>query len=323
MTMNHLSLVWSFFRSQKLGLVCCFTSVFFLGFGSFLMAARQDVYGTLGLDDFRFFFQPLRWLHAWFYLLAASLAVWGMSSLVCALDTLAKRIRGRAFHPAAFGPILLHVAFFLALVAHLWGGLAAETGQRVVTPAGTELEGAIYRAVSLSVERHPTGMPRQISAILERTSGAGAKPEPVTIAYNQPLVFEAGAREYLLGNVGQTPVAKLRSGGEELELSAGEAGRLGSAEIRLSRLYTGPKTRMPVAFVTTVGASPIEVALPLGGKSPDGKLEFAGLRTAPYVVLTKRTNPSVPLVLLVTLLLVAGVGLTVWKRLRRGSRAAA
>jgi hypothetical protein len=85
--------------------------------------------------------------------------------------------------------------------------------------------------------------------------------------------------------------------------------------VTLVRLYDSASLRVPVASVAVEGSTKVQIMVAL---DPDAITQpaFVGLKQSPVVVLTERVNPSVPLILIVALLLVVGVVLVGWDRLR-------
>jgi hypothetical protein len=200
--------LWSLLTSQGMGVVCALTAASLLGIGSFTMDLRPELYGELRLDDLRFFFAPWRLAHLWLYLLCCVLGLWGLSALLCTLQTVTSLVRGRVTLGPSWGPPLLHLAFLLALVAHLWGGLSATSDVVMVsTNRSTPLGEASYRLLRLQQELYPSGMPRRVQAVLERS--VGADQSEVTIGYNQPLVTAAGAQQWLFARVESVPTGQL------------------------------------------------------------------------------------------------------------------
>ena len=304
--------------SQKTGVVCAFTAAALLGLGSFLADRRPEMYEGLAFDDVRFFFNPWRPAHLWFYALVGVLALWAASSLLCTWDTVVARVRGRVVRLSAWGSILVHLSFVLALAAHLWAGLAAESRMHMVGPVPTEIAGASYRAIDLDQKLWPSGMPREATVTLART--LGTETSTVTVGFNHPVLLEGGARELLLGRYGRmVDGAVLRIGGAEVTLSPGESHSANGQTVTLEKVHSSSKLRAPVAAVRITGPTGGRVALPLDPKSTADPA-FVGIGYSTVVTLQERHNPSIPLVLVVAGLLSIGVVLAGWERLRREAR---
>ncbi len=303
-------------RRQSTGVVCALLSAGLLGAGSFWMDRKSEVYRSLRMDDLRFFLEPIRWEHSWLYALAAVVTVWGLSALLCTYDTLRSHIKRRVSHPAAYGAPLLHLCFALGLVAHLWGGLTGESRQHIVGSAPTQIAGARYALAEVHTERYPNRQVRSVTVELERQQQG--KSERVTIGYNQPLLFEAGAKELLLMRQTSMPIAVLMHRGERVSLAQGATRTVKEEQITLLRVYRGGSLRVPVAELSVTGQRPDRFMVPLGAAVDGRQTRFVALRGSPAVLLTERDNPSMPLVLLTSLLAVVGVLLVVWQRLRSG-----
>jgi microsomal dipeptidase-like Zn-dependent dipeptidase len=309
--------VFGLLVEQRTGILCAFASAALLAAGSLIIDRSPDLYAGLGMDDLRFFFRPWRWQHGWFYALALVLALWGTSAVLCAYDTVLGLWRRRAKTLALYGPPIIHLVFAGALVAHLWGGLSASSRRFVVSDAGTDIDGTRYRAVGLDISRQPSGMPRTVVAVIERTTGAAT--EEVRVGYNQPRISAAGARELMLGEFDSVADGVvLRHRGREVAVRPGQIAGVGPDAIAVLRLHdpgTNPSLRLPVVELAVEGRRKL-----LGVGENDGETAFLELRVSPVVELVERNNPSVPLALVLSLLLAFGVGLVAWPRLRTISR---
>jgi hypothetical protein len=298
--------------SQKVGVSSAFVSAGLLAIGSFMADRMPQLYAGLSGDDLRFFFHPWRLAHFWLYGLFASMSLWALSTLLCTWDTIVARVRGRVVRLSAWGTILVHTSFCLALLAHLWAGFASETREHVVDSGGTEIAGAVYRVRDIDQSSWPSGMPRKVTVSLERTRGAEVT--NLVVGYNEPIVLEAGARELLLGRFGQTPGrAVLRVHGEQVTLRPGDSYDAGAEAVTLLKLHTAQALRVPVVSLS-VGQD--RIMLPLDPSSRED-LAFVDVEPTWAVSLQERHNPSVPLVLVVAGLLMLGVVLVGWERVRR------
>lgn len=305
-------------RSQKTNVVCALAAAALLGVGTVIADRAPDAYADLSLDDVRFFFAPLRPIHAWFYLLCGVLAVWATSALVVTWDGVVSRVRARLWRPTAWGSVVFHVAFPLALVAHLWGGLAATVEMHRVGPIPSSLAGAQVRLIGVEEAHHPDGSTRMVTATLERRVSDDDAPETVTVAYNQPILSRFGAHELLLLRHFPVPGAVLSApGGPSVALVSGQRAVVGDRVVTLGRLFDGDGLHAPVAEVLV--EFPVRQAhfVVLGASTPDGSVAFAALRPSAMLLILERWNPSVPLVLIVALLAVIGAILTAGERLVR------
>lgn len=306
--------LWRLLGGQGTGIVLALVSAGLLGMGSFITDNAPQLYQGLAMDDLRFFFAPARWQHVWLYGLMVSLGLWALSALVCTWDSVASRIRRRVTRPSAYGAPLLHVTFVLALVAHLWGGLRTTTDQHMIAASGTEIRGETYRAVDLQADFHPNGMPKAIRASIERTSQAGT--ETLWLGYNEPLTSSWGAHELLMGQADTMPDGLLlRHKGERVVLRGGAPAVAAGDTIVLVQFHDprrSPSLRVPVVDVQIGDRREM---LPLDPEST-AETVFLGANEAPMVTVLERNNPSVPLVLVVSVLLAMGVALVAWERMR-------
>jgi hypothetical protein len=305
--------------SQKTGVVCAFSAAGLLATGSVLADRLPGVYQDLSGGDLRFFFEPVRAVHLWLYAAMVVFAVWGLSTLLCTLEALRSRWQARCWRPGAWGTILVHLSFILALVAHLLGGLTADGREHLVAGDGTDIAGARYRALGVDQQSWPNGMPKTLRVELERTKGS--ERSLVYVGFNEPVVLEGGARELLLGRIGQgAGAAILRVGGEQVRLRPGESAAVRGRTVTLQKLHMAQSLRVPVVSLLLDGGEPQRTMLPLDPGSTD-ELAFVGIESTPLVSLRERYDPSIPLVLAVALLLALGVVLTAWEHLRRERQA--
>jgi hypothetical protein len=299
---------------QRTGMLCAFASAALLAVGTWVMDRSPELYRGLRMEDLRFFARAWRWQSLWLYAAAVTLAIWGTSAVLCTVRSVASLVRKRARHPSLYGAPLLHLTFVLALLAHLWGGLGTSDRQYVVSSAGTDIGGTRYRALRVDEQRHPNGMPRSVTATLSREDGPRA--ERVEIGYNRPLISRAGRSLLLLTDYQEVADGiVVRHRGQEIVLRPGE--RVEAAGDLLGWLRWHDPAKNPALRVAVVelavGADNKVLAQ---GPEGDGTTAFLRLHESPRVLVTERHNPSVPLALGVALLLVLGIGLVVWNRVR-------
>lgn len=194
-------------RSQGLGLLCGQLAVLLLGLGSVVLAATREGASTaVQLDDLRAFFAPPSAWHLWLYLLIVVLVLYGLNTALCTWHSTLRKWRSGQRSPWMHGPAVLHLAFLVALVAHLIGGLGGGEAPPLVltTSAWTRLDPQRRaRLLTLQLERHPDGSLRQAAARVALDAGGGGR--EVELRYNQPLVLGAGTRLVLLAGVFQQP----------------------------------------------------------------------------------------------------------------------
>jgi hypothetical protein len=312
-----LRVIWSLLAQQRTGVVLALVSSGLMAAGSFIMDRWAALYRGLSFDDVRFFFEPWRFHHAWFYALVAALGLWAASTLVCTWDSLASRIRRRITRPSAYGAPVVHLSFVLALLAHLWSGLTASSSQAMLGATEVEIDGARWRALGVKQEFWPSGMPRSVVATLERTT-QGQRQE-LQLGYNEPITWGLGAHELLLGEADMVADGLLiRHKGELASLRPGMPAVIAGDSMSLRRYHDPQRSamlRVPVAEIVLGGQA---MMLPLDPGSQQ-QTAFVGMSESPRVVVHVRRNPAVPLVLLVAGLLVLGVALVGWERVRTGA----
>lgn len=310
-------------RSQKLGVVLGFASAALFGVGSVLMDAAPEDYVDLHFDDMRLFLEQPRLAYWWFYLLGAAIGTWGLSAAVCTWHSISVRIQQRVLRPSAYGAPLLHITFILALVVHLWSGLAAETRQHVVGPnEATEIAGARYRTLGLEADLYPTGMPRGVTVTLAREADGAT--ETVAVGYNVPYVQDGGVTALLLGRYSSILTAGLTVGGEQVFLTQGQQARVGDTLVVLRQVHQGASLRVPVVDVALIPAGGGPARRERVGYSPRlnprQAVSFNAIERRPVVQLTERYNPSTPLVIAVSVLAILGVILVALEHLWRERR---
>jgi hypothetical protein len=307
-------------RSQGLGLVCGFATAGLLAVGSVVLTATRDGASSgIQMDDLRGFFAPPRAVHAWFYVLLAVAALYGVNTVLATWDTVSRKWRGGIRAPSAYGASIVHLGFLLALIAHAAGGFLGEDRDPVLVASGwQDVPGfGEARLVSLEVDALPDGMPRSARARLELRDGRGVV-TAAEVGYNAPLSSGGGARLALLSDLGRALVARLASGGESCVLAEGQGCRIGGEPVRLLG-FTAGRGGMPAAVVRARGPSRADEVWTVGR---DAELVLAGGRTLqleaiarePAIVLRTREAPGNPWALAASLLMAAGVAL-LWRKL--------
>ena len=312
---------WAWLRSQGLGICCGLATVLLLAIGSVVMAATRDgASAGIGLDDLTGFFERPSLAHLWLYALVPVAALYALNTLLATWETVTSRWRSGLRAPRLYAAAVMHVAFLVALMAHLAGGfLSREGGGRVVTEGWQPLPGfGEARLVSLQVDELPNGMPRSVRAAVELRDAAG-RLEAAEVGYNQPLSRGLGSRLALLSELGQVPVARLASGEETCSLTQGQRCELGGEVIELLG-FAEPSQPGSVSallrFAAAGGGSPARWLAPGGLVALRNGRPLLLVETAvvPAVALRVRETPGHPLALLASVLLAVGV-LMMWRRL--------
>jgi len=306
---------WSWLRSQGLGVCCGLATTVLLAVGSIVVSATRDgASADVQLDDVRVFFERPSVVHLWFYLLLPVLALYGINTALATWHSVTTKWRNGVRQLQAYAPALIHVAFLVALLAHLVGGLGGrQDGLLIDTGWGPLPDGRQARLTAFDVEPLPDGRPKQMHARIELSSASG-EIESANLAFNQPLSSGWGSCLVLL----QRPVprpgpATFAVGDEQCELRIGESCELAGRAVRLVQLRdTGAHGTL--AQVVAAGQP---VWLMQGLTQPfdsDWSLTLRRVESGVGVIVTWRTAPGNPWALAAALLLVAGVAL-MWRRL--------
>lgn len=310
---------WAWLRSQGLGVCCGLATVLLLAIGSVVMAVtREGASAGIGLDDLTGFFERPGLAHLWLYALVPVAALYALNTLLATWETVTTRWRAGLRVPRAYAAAVLHLAFLVALLAHLAGGfLSREGGSHLVAEGWQPLPGfGEARLASFAVEELPNGMPREVRAAIELRDGAG-RVEATVVGYNQPLSAGWGGRLALLSEFGQVPVARLASGEETCALSQEQGCVLGGERVEVLG-FARPRGRLAalVRAEAAGGGAPTRwmapgELVPLRNGRP---LLLVESSLAPAVLLRVRETPGHPIALAAALLLVLGV-LMMWRRL--------
>lgn len=194
-------------RSQGLGFLCGQLTVGLLAAGSVvLVATREGASAGVHLDDLTAFFEAPSWVHAWFYALVAVLGLYALNTALCTWDSVRARLAARTREPGAWGPIVIHVAFLLTLVAHAVGGVWTVDHQPVVVAGAWQDvgQGRAARLLMLETGALANGRPKWVEATLAVRDAAGRERIEV-VGYNQPLSERFGGELLLLEQAGQAP----------------------------------------------------------------------------------------------------------------------
>jgi hypothetical protein len=295
--------------------------VLLLGIGSLVMAAtREGASAGIGLDDLTGFFLRPSPVHLWFYALVPVAALYALNALLATWETVTGRWRAGLRQPRAYAAAVMHLAFLVALLAHLVGGFLSQERGAVVIGEGWQTLPAFgeARLTALEVDSLPNGMPREVRAAVEVRDEAG-RIEAREVGYNRPLSAGWGSRLALLAELGQLPVARFASGEERCALAQEQGCTLGGERIEV------------LAFASPRGLGEVQALVRRAGAT--GRPEAHWLRTgemvalrsgrplllvetavAPAVLLRVRETPGHPIALVASVLLALGV-LMMWRRL--------
>jgi len=312
---------WAWLRSQGLGVLCGLATVLLLGVGSVVMAATRDgASAGIGLEDLSGFFSRPSWAHLWFYALVPVAALYALNALLATWETVTTRWRGGQRAPRAYAAAVMHLAFLVALLAHLAGGFYSREGGAHLVAEGWQPLPAFgeARLTALAFDELPNGMPREVRAAVELRDAAGGI-EPFEVGYNRPLSGGWGSRLALLSDLGQVPVARLASGEERCALAQEQGCLLGGERVEVMAFATprGPRDLQALVRRAGPGGRPetrwlrAGEMLALRGGRPLLLVETA---LVPAVVLRVRETPGHPIALVAAALLALGVAM-MWRRL--------
>ncbi len=302
-------------RSQGLGVVCGQLTVLLLALGSIVLVATRDGASALvRFDDVTAFFARPSWAHAWLYALLAVLALYALNTALCTWDSLAAKLARRVREPSAYAPALMHVAFLLALVAHLVGGVWTSDRPPVVVAASwTGLgDGRQARVVSLVEEKLRDGRPKSADAVVEVKDAAG-RVASHALGYNRPVSAGLGAELLLLEQAGRVPGAMVFSVGEKpCAARRDQPCVVGATHLTVVDVYeSGPWGDLP-AVTVEVRSPGASQRLVLGegtvrALASGTTVRFAGRAYEPAVQVRGRSSPGNPWALLSALVMAAGL----------------
>ncbi|HHT9118125.1 MAG TPA: hypothetical protein ACFYD1_05800 [Candidatus Hypogeohydataceae bacterium YC38] len=317
--------LYEILKSKKLGIGAGFTATGLLIFGSLLMNFMPQPYQGLSGEDITFFFKNPKLLHGWFYLLFATLVLYGLNSFFCTLDSVLVRLRRGASTRGAlsaltlYGGSVIHVAFMVTLLAHLVGGLYTRQGRPITIDENPIRYGDVeIRLTDLETTQYPNGMPREVRASLRLKKGDVEIKK--TLGYNQPLLLDLGAKEFLLKDYGSVPQeVVLRVGDKAHSLKLRESFSLNGSQVVLAGLFLPPEFEMPAVGLVANHADrkPEQFLVPIGeGNSREvngARVVFEDLKVSQAVVVDLRENPSVPLAFGAVLLFCVGVAMVIMR----------
>lgn len=315
-----MKIIYTIFKSQKLGILTGFTVTGLLIIGSLIMNYCPRQYAGLSGDDISFFFNDKQPLHLWFYLLFLACILYGVNTFLCTLDSVIKKTRSGVKKVTLYGASVVHIGFIITLVAHLIGGLYSTTEPPVsVADEWTDLGGFEMKVTDLKTSSYPNGMPKKITAsVAVKKDGTEFSD---TLGYNNPVLLRHGISEVLMqdyGWIASSVVLKVDNHPYNLKVS--EAFNANGKEIRISDLYMPPQYRYPVVkLVSAAGNNPI--FLPIGENNAQeihgARIIFEDIDSVPGVVVSIKNNPSIPLTFVTIFFFSAGMILVVFRMIYR------
>ncbi|MFQ5956511.1 MAG: hypothetical protein ACE5KK_01925 [Candidatus Brocadiales bacterium] len=318
-----LNRLYDILKSKKLGILVGFAATGLLILGSLLINFMPDRYQGLTGEDINFFFKHVSLINGWFYLLFAVMVVYGMNAFFCTLDSILVRLRAGVKNITLYGGSVVHLAFMVTLLAHLVGGLGSSHGRPVtIGERPVEYGGVELSVAGLETTTYPNGMPKEVRATIKVRQG-GEEFERI-LGYNQPVLLDLGAKEFLLRQYGSSPQGVvLKVNGREQELKVREEFSIGDSRAVLAGLILPPRVEMPVvALVANPGAPDArQVFIPLGKSYAQtiggAQVQFEDVKMSNTVMVDLKENPSVPLALVATLLFAVGVVMVIFRLVQK------
>jgi hypothetical protein len=312
---------WDRLASQGLGLLLGQASAVLLGLGTVVIAAtRDDASAGVQADELDGFLSPPQWTHLWLYVLFAVTALWAINTILCTWQAVVARLRAKVMEPVAWAPTVIHVAFLLALVSHLVGGLSNHELESVtLTRSWSRLDdGRRIRLVRVDRQLTPGRKVKALDATVEVQDPAG-KVETVVIGYNQPLSSGLGANLLLIAQAGQLRVARFSQGESRCSTPVPGECWLGDTRIEVRDVRESAAWgQVAVVAVEAPGAPGAPGArgevfpLAAGARHPLAsgmELQFEGVAVEDAVALRRRSAPGHPWALFSAVLLVVGLGM--------------
>lgn len=187
-------------RSQGLGILCGLATVTLLATGSVVIASTADgVSSGVRMDDVTWFFtNPSPW-HIWFYLLLPILGLYALNTVLSTWYHVINTWKQGLRRLRSYAPAIIHVAFLVALVAHLVGGLwGEERGVVQLGPVWNEMPGgSAARVATIDETKYPNGQVKQAVVTLDMKTEAGEEFQQ-QIEYNGPITGGWGSHLVLL-----------------------------------------------------------------------------------------------------------------------------
>jgi hypothetical protein len=296
--------VYGFLKSQKTGIIAGFTVTVLLITGSLIMNYFPESYEGLSGEDITFFFENLKPINIWFYLMFAGFIMYGISIFFCTMDSLIRKARSRTRKIPLYGASIVHIGFIITLVAHLIGGIGSKSSIPItVADAWVESGGFEMKVDDFENTSYPNGMPKKIYAYMKiRRNGEEFKE---TLGYNNPVLLDHGTKEVLLHTYGNVPKSVvLNIGGEARDLKINDVIEINESRVLISDLYLPPQFRIPVVRLIAEDKDTKkhkQIIVPIGNQYTQNvngaDVMFEDLKTSPAVVVSIKENPSIPLTL--------------------------
>ncbi len=315
--------LYDILKSRKLGVQLGFATTGLLIFGSLWMNFMPGYYRELQGEDINFFFQHVSPVNGWFYLLFAGFVLYGINAFFCTIDSVTVKLRAGVKNVTLYGGTVVHLAFMITLLAHLVGGLYSTSGRPITITNEPVKCGDVELSVkAIEVVSFPNGMPREVRATIRVKRGEEEFDR--ILGYNQPVVFDLGAREFLLRQYESSPRnVTLKINDKTHKLKLYEEFYIGDSPAIVAGLMMPPKIEFPVAaIVTRPGMADAqqhyvrmdrETPLLIGG----AEVQLEDVQIYNAVMVSLKENPSIPIAFGVTLLFAVGVVMVIFRLVQK------
>ncbi|MDH5561359.1 MAG: hypothetical protein OEY59_10960 [Deltaproteobacteria bacterium] len=183
---------------QTAGFILGLLVVFVLALGSLVMNLAPEVYPPFFMLEFDFFFNTIKPIHFWFYILLGIFILFGFNLLFGTIESLIILIHTNILFKKRIAGLLFHLGLLLGLIAHLVEGYWGSQEQLFIGSEIKQIQN--IGAVSVGFMKkilHPDGSTKDTKAILKIFSSENDFIEK-TVSYNEPAIFDFGMREILL-----------------------------------------------------------------------------------------------------------------------------
>ncbi len=198
--------------NRNAGFILGLLSVANLALGSLVMNMNPDIYPPFFTFDLNYFFTPVKPVHFWLYLMIMVFSLFCGNVFFSTIETLVSLIKmKRVSSPAKknvyrrrMAALTAHLAVILALLSHLYDGLAGEN-RRIMAgnPVNEEGRGTgIPGLGSLTIksivrDTYPDGSTKdiRIKALFRKKGGDIVEKK---ISYNSPAMFNCGVDEVVI-----------------------------------------------------------------------------------------------------------------------------
>ncbi len=291
------------------GFILCMVVIINLVIGSLVMNMHADLYPPFFPFDLNFFFEPVNSVHSWLYALLLTFSLFAVNLFFCLLESFIRLANSKSNRRKQIAALLIHLALFVTMMAHLQDGFQGRTEQLMITSKESRLTdlGSV-RAESLKTLSHPDGTLKDTEVMLQFTLDNGQTLEK-KIAYNEPAIFDAGTREVIIQGGDMRPagiVLVRQSDQHEIRLVRNEPYAVEGGRMILMGVYPSKMGMLmaQVAWQAKSGERAKKMLVLDHRAGMHTKLQLAGETyqyretfKMPVVGVQYRYNPSIPLIL--------------------------